>query len=170
MALAVLALLGCTEAQGPNLRGPSYFRIAVDGQDAVIAAAQAGCGDSGLIVAAASLASAIPDADVLQIHLHDLSRPATYSLGAVSTGRFARTHFLGPAGQSYATDSAAPGRLTVIGLDFTDSLIAGRFEFRLVSLINPGTGYDLTGSFRLPLGVIATVQHPEGTPCQAPPN
>jgi hypothetical protein len=164
-----LALTACSDSQGPDLAGPPFFEIAVDG-DSVPVVAEAGCGDYGLIVMAASLDPPIPYAHVLEVHVANVRQPATFELAGRSSGSFAFTRYLTVVGLSYQTDSLHPGRFTVSGLDFADSVVAGSFSFRLVSLLSATTTYDVTGSFRLPFHPVFTQNHPEGTPCQAPPN
>jgi hypothetical protein len=165
-----LALAACSDTQGPALKGPAFFKIAIDGQPVSLSLAQAGCGDYGLILDVGSLAAVIPNADYLEIRIADMRRPRAFVLADAGSGRFAQTHFLGIAGLSFATDSVTPGHFTVTGVDFADSVLAGTFSFRLVSLMSSTTGYDATGSFRLPFGQVFTVDHPDGTTCQAPPN
>ncbi|MEO8140622.1 MAG: hypothetical protein ABI742_13295 [Gemmatimonadota bacterium] len=167
--LAVLALAACGDSQGPGLNGPALIKIAIDGQTVPPVVAHAGCGDYGFILSLAPLAPAVPNADVLEIRAADLRGAKTFTLANVSTGRFARTYSLGTGGLSYQTDSVAPGRLTITGVDFTDSVVAGTFSFRLVSTMNSATTYDATGSFRQAFTQVFTVANPGGTTCQARP-
>ena len=166
--LAALVLAGCGESQGPTLAGDPFLRIVVDGDTLGSLVSQAGGGDFGMTLLVAQLDPPIPDADVLEIHVADLRRAGRFPLGDPVSGSFARTHFLGPAGLAYRTDSLSPGHLTISGVDFGDSLVAGRFAFPLVSYLSPTITYQVSGAFRLPLGQHYTVEHPEGTPCQAP--
>jgi hypothetical protein len=167
--LAGLAVTGCSDSQGPDLAGPPFFEIAVDG-DSVPVIAQAGCGNYGLIIAAASLDPPIPDADILEIRVANVREPATFELAGRSSGSFAFTRYVTVFGFSYHTDSLHPGGFTVSGIDFVDSVVAGSFSFRLGLEPFDTTSYAVTGSFRLPFHPVFTHEHPEGTPCQAPSN
>lgn len=166
--LGALVLAGCGESQGPTLAGDPFLRIVVDGDTLGSLVSQVGCGDFGMTLLVAQLDPPIPDADVLEIHVADLRRADRFTLGDPASGSFARTHFLGPAGLAYRTDSLSPGHLTISDVDFGDSLVAGRFAFPLVSDLPPTITYQVSGAFRLALGQLYTVEHPEGTPCQAP--
>jgi hypothetical protein len=163
-----IMLTACTDSQSPSVVGPPFVKIAIDGEPLPPVLGQAGCADYGLSVLIASLDPQVPDADVLEIHVSDFRRPATFALAGLSSGSFARTRYLGVSGFAYRTDSLNPGRFTVTGVDFTDSVVAGAFSFQLVSIDFPTITYHATGSFRLPFGQLFTVDNPEGTPCQAP--
>jgi hypothetical protein len=166
---AILALAACGDSQGPSLSGPAFIKVAIDGQAVPPVVAHAGCGDYGFILSLAPLDPAVPNADVLEIRAADLRGAKRFTLANVSTGSFARTYSLGVGGLSYQTDSVAPGRLSITGISFADSTIAGTFSFRLVSTMNPATTYDVTGSFRQPFTQVFTVANPGGTTCQAQP-
>ncbi len=163
-----LALAACGDGQGPSLAGDPFLDVVVDGDSLGPLVSQAGCADFGMTLLVSQLDPPIPDADVLEIHVDDLRRAGRFTLGDTASDGFARTHFLGPAGMAYRTDALDPGHLTITGVDFGDSVVAGRFSFRLVSYLSGTISYTVTGAFRLPLGQIFSVAHPEGTTCQAP--
>jgi hypothetical protein len=167
LLLALASTLACSDSQGPGLSGSPFLRLTVDGQPVTGLTSQAGCGDFSFILSAAPLSTAIPDADVLEIRLAGLHRRGSFQLASVASGSFARTFTLRPAGFAFQTDSLEPGRLTISGLSFRDSLVAGSFAFRLFNLLPSSTSHSVSGSFRLSFGQIFTVDHPEGTTCQA---
>jgi hypothetical protein len=102
---------------------------------------------------------------VLELRIGELATTGEYSLSDSVTGRYAHTLNLRATGPTYRTTGQAPGRISITGVDFNDSLVAGTFSFAVISVASSADVHRVSGSFRLPLSAIYTVQHPDGTPC-----
>jgi len=165
---AVIAVgAGCSDTEGPNLHGTPFFHATIDGRAWSPRVAAAGCGDYALILQAAPASALIPDADLFEIRISNLSGPGTFSLIDPASSRFAQTLSLQGPAATYQTTRQNPGLVTITGLDLADSLVAGTFSARLTSITPPAAQITIAGSFRLPLTPVYTVQYPEGTPCQS---
>lgn len=164
LVATLVAAIASTDASGPGLYGAPFFRGSVDGTAWTSSAAFAFCGDCALIISA-PVATLIPNTDLLEVRIGEVATTGDYELGDSVTGRFAHTLNLRATGPTYRTSGPAPGRVTIAGIDFTDSLVAGTFRFKLTSEAPSADVHTVAGSFRLPLSAIYTVEHPEGTPC-----
>jgi hypothetical protein len=163
-AALAFTCLACGDGSGPDLAGTPYFRVTVNGAPWAAGLPFSGCGDFALLLSV-PVTTAIPDNDVLEIHVQSVSGPGTFALGDSATGRYAQTENLRSTGPIRRTVTGAGDQLVVTGISFGDSAMAGSFRFRLVTPSDPADTVVFAGTFRLPLRPLYTVACPDGTPC-----
>lgn len=161
LLLALLCSAGCTESTGPVTQGPPFFRATADGSPWTPGAVSTVCQDFSLVLRATPLPS---DTTFLILRVADMTGVGVYSFGDVASGRFGEIY--DTASTLLALTSAPdPGHLSITGIDFTDSVLAGRFAVSLRYLTDSASSIAVTGSFRLPFHSIASGNNPQGTPC-----
>jgi len=158
IAAFLFGSLACGEAGGPDLHGPPFFSVTLDGArwlpDTALSIVYASPCDTIAFISAVREVSSQESEEVIvilrafptagQLTLSDTSTTAAaaFTVSRMSGG------FLTPT-VSYWTGPATPGLLTVLGTTRDDSLISGRFAFEAATVPDSGVHRRLTGQFRV---------------------
>ena len=171
--LALGLAAACSDPSGPGLNGPPFFNATVNGSLWSPEISQGYCVDADLDIYANRSASPSTGSEVLVVSLGDLPRLGSFNLGDSASGRsaiFVVFPLSTGSKKTYSTRSQDPGQIKITGLDLTDSLVAGTFQFRATDITNPTDQRTIAGEFRLRLFPVYTVEHPQGSPCLVPPS